>query len=352
MKLVAFETVGLEGRVKHLGALISGDADRGEIIDITAATRALLAGEGIGPDGARRIADALTPGSMLGFIQGGIRSRDLAEAAVETCLRKGWEQDQIGAVIYFQTDSIQVLPAISDPPLLRDFMAFESHLLNVFPKLGREIPEEWYRRPVYYKGNPSAIGAHGQDIEIPIYAERLDFEFELAAVIGRTGVNITEEEALSYIYGYTIYNDFSAREIQSAEMTVGLGPAKGKDFLAAHVLGPVLVTVDELGDLKALSMQAFVNGEKWTDTSSAGMYWSFEKMISYASQSELVRVGEIFGSGTVGNGSGAEQGKWLNAGDVVELQVERIGKLRNRVVNSATNMSLTTNQSTNAINRR
>jgi 2-keto-4-pentenoate hydratase/2-oxohepta-3-ene-1,7-dioic acid hydratase in catechol pathway len=334
VKLVSFETSGETGRIAHLGALVSGDADTGELIDLGAATRALLASEAITDEGARRIAAALVPGSLLGFIEGGRRSRDLADEAVATALERGWERDPLGARIRYGASEITHLPAISDPPLLRDFMAFEKHLVNVFPKLGREIPDEWYRRPVYYKGNPSAIGAHEQDVAIPSYADRLDLEFEFAAIIGRAGVDIEEEDALSHIFGYTVYDDFSARDIQAAEMTVGLGPAKGKDFLAAHVLGPVVVTADELGDPYALGMSALVNGVQWTEGSSADMHWKFEQMIAYASGDELVRVGEVFGSGTVGDGSGTEQGKWLDPGDVVELTVEGIGTLRNRVVST------------------
>jgi 2-keto-4-pentenoate hydratase/2-oxohepta-3-ene-1,7-dioic acid hydratase in catechol pathway len=334
MRFVSFETHGEDGRTPHLGALVSGDADSGDVVDLTVAARALLESESIGHEPAERIANTLLPPSLLRVIEGGSRSRDLAAEAVQMTLERGWETDARGARIRFSTALVTHMPAISEVPLLRDFMAFEKHLLNVFPKLGREIPEEWYRRPVYYKGNPSAIGAHNQDVAIPSYEQSLDLEFEFAAIIGRPGTNIPEDEAVSHVFGYTVYDDFSARVTQSAEMTVGLGPAKGKDFVAAHVLGPVVVTADELGDPYSLAMKATVNGEQWTDGSSADMHWRFEQMIAYASRDELVRVGEVFGSGTVGNGSGAEQDRTLVAGDVVELTVERIGTLRNRVIAS------------------
>lgn len=332
MRLLGFEVDGPAGRTPHLGALISGSADDGAVIDLTAATRRLLGSQGLGLEGSGRLATALVPPSLLGFVEGGTRSRGIAEEAVEAAVRLGWETDAGGASIRFRTESVAHLPGIVDPPLLRDFMAFEAHLVNVFPRLGREIPEEWYRRPVYYKGNPSAIGAHGQDIAIPSYADRLDLEFEFAAIIGRGGTDIDEGNALDHVFGYTIYDDFSARTIQSAEMTVGLGPAKGKDFIRAHVLGPVVVTADELGDPYTLPMTASVNGVTWTEATSADMHWRFEQMIAYASRDELVRVGEVFGSGTVGGGSGAEQDRWLEAGDVVELTVGGIGTLRNRVI--------------------
>lgn len=333
MKLVSYLTHSADsGRRRHLSALVDGTADDGLLIDLTSATRTLLTVQGADPIGADRIARVLTPPSLVGLIEGGGRARNLADEAVEAAVREGWEQDPDGRPIRAAAAEVDFLPAVVDPPLLRDFMGFEKHLLNVFPKLGREIPDEWYRRPVYYKANPAALGAHRQDIAIPSYADKLDLEFEFAAVIGRAGVNIAEDNARSHIFGYTIYDDFSAREIQAAEMTVGLGPAKGKDFVGGHVLGPVVVTADEIDDPYALAMTATVNGEQWTAGTSADMHWRFEQMIAYASQSEIVRAGEVFGSGTVGDGSGAERGRWLESGDLVELRMDRLGTLRNRVV--------------------
>ncbi len=332
MKLLSFATTGVAGRARHLGALIDGDADDGELVDLTAATRALLAGDGLTATDASRLGDTLVPPDLIGLARGGRRARDIADEALAQAVRLGWEFDPVLARIRYRTADIEVLPAVTAPPLLRDFMGFEQHLRNIYPRLSREIPEEWFRRPVYYKGNPASIGAHGQDIVIPGYSEKLDFEFEFAAIIGRSGIDITQADAPQHIFGYTIYNDFSAREIQALEMSVGLGPAKGKDFVGAHVLGPVVVTADELGDPYALALDGRVNGAQWTDGSTAPMHWRFESMIAYASRDERLQVGEVFGSGTVGNGSGAEQGRWLDPGDVVELTVPGIGTLRNRVV--------------------
>ncbi len=176
-------------------------------------------------------------------------------------------------------------------------MGFETHLLNIFPKLGREIPPEWYKIPVYYKGNPGSLGAHGDDIPIPSYATALDIEFELAMVIGRGGINIAPERALDHVFGYMIYNDFSERTIQAREMTVGLGPAKGKDFMRGHVLGPYLVTADEVPDIYDLHMVARVNDEVWCDTNSGTIHWKFEQMIAHVSTDELLRPGEVLGLG-------------------------------------------------------
>lgn len=332
MKLLSFETVTEGRRRQHLGALVSGDADSGLVIDLTSAAHSLLLSQGLPSAQATEQAAVLCPPSALRFIEGGQESRALAEAAVSAAIKSGTEKSPDGAPIRLNAADVTVLPAVSKPPLLRDFMSFEDHLLNVFPKLNRPIPEEWYRRPVYYKGNPSSIGAHKQTIEFPEYAEFLDLEFEFALVIGKSGLNIKEDDARKHIYGYTIYNDFSARAIQSAEMTVGLGPAKGKDFVGAHVLGPVLVTADEIPDPYSLTMRGWVNDQMWTDGSSSAMNWKFEEMIAYASWNEQLQVGEVFGSGTVGNGSGAEQDKVLNPGDVIRLEMSTIGSLENRLV--------------------
>jgi 2-keto-4-pentenoate hydratase/2-oxohepta-3-ene-1,7-dioic acid hydratase in catechol pathway len=231
-----------------------------------------------------------------------------------------------------EPDAVRLLSPIPRPPLLRDFMGFETHLRNIFPTLGREIPPEWYKLPVYYKGNPGSVAAHGDDIAIPSYGEALDIEFELALVIGRSGIDIAPESALDHVFGYMIYNDFSERRIQAREMSVGLGPAKGKDFLRGHVLGPCLVTADEIPDVYKLRMIARVNGEVWCDTTSGSIHWKFEQMIAHASTNERLHPGEVLGSGTVGCGSGAERATLLNRGDLVELEVEEIGVLRNRVV--------------------
>jgi 2-keto-4-pentenoate hydratase/2-oxohepta-3-ene-1,7-dioic acid hydratase in catechol pathway len=332
MRLLQFGTSGPLGRRRHLGALVEGTADDGVVIDLSSAGRALLAREGVSLAGIRSIAPTLAPCTMLAFIEGGARTRDLADRALDAALADGTESDPFDAPVRFGTADVTVLPAITAPPMLRDFMAFEKHLVNVFPRLGREIPEEWYRRPVYYKANTAAIGAHDQDVAFPPYTEQLDLEFEFAAILGRDGTGISEDSARDHIFGYTVYDDLSARAIQSLEMTVGLGPAKGKDFHGAHVLGPVVVTADEVPDPYALAMTGTVDGETWTVGSSSDMHWRFEQMIAYASMGEPLRAGEVFGSGTVGDGSGAEQDRWLEPGNVIELTVEGIGTLRNRVV--------------------
>jgi 2-keto-4-pentenoate hydratase/2-oxohepta-3-ene-1,7-dioic acid hydratase in catechol pathway len=326
MKLVSFLLPTPMGPQVRTGAITAA----GGIVDLAGAFRALLITEGLPQGAAVRISDALLPGDMVGLIEGGQHSLDAARRAMQWAADHG--PGDGGIPVVHRGEGLQFLPPVPRPPLLRDFMGFETHLRNIYPKLGREIPPEWYRIPVYYKGNPGSLGTHGDDIPIPSYATALDFEFELAMVIGRGGTNIPAERALDHVFGYMIYNDFSERVIQAREMSVGLGPAKGKDFVRGHVLGPYLVTADEVPDIYNLHMVARVNGEVWCESNSGTIHWKFEQMIAHASTDETLRPGEILGSGTVGGGSGAERGVFLGRGDVVELEVECLGTLKNRVI--------------------
>ena len=193
---------------------------------------------------------------------------------------------------------------------------------------GADVPEAWYRMPVYYKGNYRSLLGHDQLLTWPRYSQRMDYELELACVIGKEGIDINEDGAEAYIGGYTVMNDWSARDIQMEEMSVGLGPAKGKDF--ATSLGPWVVTPDEFNPADA-RMTARINGELWSDGNIESIHWSFPQMIAHASMDETLYPGDVLGSGTVGGGCGLELNRWLEPGDVVELEVEGIGTLRTQV---------------------
>ena len=216
------------------------------------------------------------------------------------------------------------------PRSLRDFLTFKGHLDNVMPRLGRDIAPEWFDVPAYYKGMPDTVIGPDDEIPWPAYSDRLDHELELAAVIGRQGKDICAEDAMSYVFGWTIWNDMSARDTQTRELPIGMGPAKAKDWDGSNVLGPCIVTADELDGTSA-RMSVRVNGETWGEDTSANMHHTFAELIAYASQSQTLYPGEVIGSGTAAGGSGMELDRWLRAGDLVELEIEGIGVLRNRI---------------------
>lgn len=326
MRLVSYELSTVTGPLTRIGA----ELPDGRFADLQSAYRAVLGDNGASREGAARLAAATIPSDMVAFIQNGVTALDAAQSALDWVTAKD-EVGPDGATLVFAPGAVKLLAPIPRPPLIRDFMAFETHLKNIYPKLGRDIPPQWYELPVYYKGNPSAVGADGDLVPMPAYATNMDFEFEFAAVIGKGGSNIQRADAASHIYGYMLYNDFSAREIQQREMSVGLGPAKGKDFEKGHVFGPWLVTADEIPDIYALRMQASVNGQSWCDTSTSTMHWRFDQMIAHASMNEMLVAGEIFGSGTVGGGSAAEVGKSLAKGDKVVISIDRLGTLSNAI---------------------
>jgi 2-keto-4-pentenoate hydratase/2-oxohepta-3-ene-1,7-dioic acid hydratase in catechol pathway len=216
------------------------------------------------------------------------------------------------------------------PRTLRDFLAFEGHLRNAFKNLGREIPPEWYDVPAYYKGLPDTVIGPDDVIPWPSYSEQLDHELELAVVIGRTGRDIPADRALEHVFGYTIWNDMSARDTQRRELPVGMGPGKAKDWDGSNVLGPCIATPDEI-DAADTRLSVRVNGETWGSDTTAHMHHTFADMIAYASRDLTLRPGEVLGSGTAATGSGLELDRWLAPGDLIEMAAEGIGVLRNTV---------------------
>lgn len=249
---------------------------------------------------------------------------------------------------------VQWLSPLPQPAQIRDCLGFEIHLKNCFesaiklsamnaedPVIAEQelrasgrfaVPDVWYQQPLYYKANRFSVAQTGKEISWPNYSNIMDFELELACVIGKKGRDIDKTRADDHIFGYTIYNDFSARDAQMLETPGMLGPAKGKDFDDSIILGPVIVTKDELTDPYNLRMQARVNGETWCDSNSNTIYWTFSDMIAHISSSETIYPGEVIGSGTVGLGCGLEHLRFLNDGDVVELEIENIGVISNKVI--------------------
>ncbi len=201
----------------------------------------------------------------------------------------------------------------------------ETSPLPDLPKIYREIP-------IYYISNRFSVGGPESTIRWPRYSTVMDYEMEFGVITKGSSANINASDAAAHIFGFTIFNDFSARDIQAREMTGSLGPTKGKSFDGGNVLGPWIVTPDELGDPYALNAQARVNGEIWSRGTTSGMLFSFEELIAYISKDETIVPGEFLGSGTLGNGCGLELGRFLTSGDVVELEFDRLGVLRNTVM--------------------
>lgn len=227
-------------------------------------------------------------------------------------------------------ESIVFGPAILRPSQYLDFYAFEQHVMTMRKQRGFDfITPEWYEIPAYYNSNATSFIGHGMTAYYPPDEQKMDYECELACVIGRPIRNATPDSARAAIAGYTILNDLSARQRQTKAMPINMGPAPGKDFASA--LGPYLATPEEIADLAALGMRAYVNGEKWTDGRYGTVKHTFEAMIAYASRSRWLFPGDVLGSGTVGGGCGAELGRFLKPGDVVRLEFDGLGVLENPV---------------------
>jgi 2-keto-4-pentenoate hydratase/2-oxohepta-3-ene-1,7-dioic acid hydratase in catechol pathway len=293
------------------------DTTRGQILDLAAAHDIV----------APRLPNSAFA-SMLALIDAGDGGLAAARA-----LGAAWPAQAVVAL-----QGTRLLAPLPEPRQVRDCMAFEQHLLNAYKRaeertgVARKIPGVWYRQPLYYKANRFATNHPDADVVWPRYSKHMDYELEFAAIIGKSGRDLAPEAALGHVFGYTVFNDFSARDVQLAEMGGQLGPAKGKDFDGANAFGPWIVTADELGDPHALAMEARVNGERWGGGNSSSMHHKWPAILAHISASETLHAGEIIGSGTVGTGCGLELGRQLKHGDVVELEVERIGILRNRVV--------------------
>ena len=309
-------------------------------------------------DGDRKIVDlAEAHKEAFGKSYSAFASVQAMIEAGDAALDRAYETVKKGRKGAFARKDVRLLAPVPMPIQMRDCLCFETHLKQSFAAARRvranatpdpeaamkefertgvlSIPKIFYEQPIYYKANRFSVIGTDQDVLWPSYSKLMDFELEFGFYVRKKGVDIARDKARDYIYGYTIFNDFSARDAQTAEMGGQLGPAKGKDFDFGNAMGPCLVTADEMKDPYNLTMIARVNGEEWGSGNSSSMHWKFEDLIAHVSQSETIYPGEFFGSGTVGNGCGLEHMKFLKHGDVVELEVEGIGILRNRVLTRA-----------------
>jgi fumarylacetoacetate (FAA) hydrolase len=281
---------------------------------------------------------ALPFNTLIEFISAGPPAWRLAQSLTEQDAPN--EPGLDGKQAIWPLQEVVLRAPLTGPPSLRDFYAFESHVVTAHDNRGKPVPPEWYQFPAFYFSNPNAIFGPEERVPRPAASQALDYELEVAAIIGTPGRDIAPERALEHIFGFTIMNDWSARDLQRQETKVGLGPAKGKDF--ATSLGPWIVSPGRLADrgtgrpgVYDLTMVARVNGVERSRGNWAEIHFSFGELIARASSDVDLLAGEVLGSGTVGTGSLLEvtrgQGPWLMAGDKVELEIERIGILRNSV---------------------
>lgn len=291
-----------------------------------------------------RLATFLLEGSArIGVVDGDRISEITSHPDMLSLIEAGLKQLRTGKT--HDLKAVKLLAPIPRPPRIRDFLCFELHVRQSRANrylfgMGTErldpgkieIAKVWYERPVYYKGNPSSVVGHDAEVHWPSYSRIIDYELEIGLVMGRGGKNLSKANALEHVFGYTIFNDFSARDEQYIEMQGQLGPAKGKDFDTGNAFGPWITTADEIGDPQGLEMIARVNGEIWSHGSSGTMKHTFADIVAYASLEETIYPGEILGSGTVGGGCGNELGRFMKHGDLIELEVGKIGVLRNRIV--------------------
>ncbi|MFB6170900.1 MAG: fumarylacetoacetate hydrolase family protein [Haloarculaceae archaeon] len=323
MKLAAFAVETPVGPERRVGVVENPDADERDhrLLDVTAAYAQVLADAG--EDDPAAVARTLAPPEMLAFLSRGDRAMDAVRAALDADLDV--DRGPTGGRVRFERAAVDLLAPVPRPNTFRDCMVFEEHVKG---GSGGDPPDVWYDQPIYYKGNPDTIVAPGETIDWPAYSDTMDYELELAAVVGKRGRDVPASEAAAYIAGYTILDDFSARDAQRREMEGRLGPAKGKDF--ASGLGPYLTTADDFDDRDA-RMTAEVNGEQWSVGRPGDMYHSFAEIVEHVSRSEPLVPGDVIGSGTVGGGCGLELGQFLADGDTVRLTVEGIGVLEHTV---------------------
>ncbi len=330
MKFITFEVATPLGRVSRVGALAQG-TDGPIALDLANGYAALLREEGEEPR-FREYADFRLPQDMCALMAGGAPSLAAARAAQEFILADAARRGPGGERLAFSLDEARLRAPAPRPKAFRDFLIHEGHKAAGARRRNAVIDPVWYELPSCYKGNRLSIIGPEDEIRWPRYTEKLDYELELAMFIGKRGRDIRQEDAMAHVFGFSALNDFSARDIQIAEMKNWLGPHKGKDFGTA--VGPCIVTPDEFDPADA-AMIARVNGEEWSRGNAGDAYYSWERMIEYASMEEELLPGEMFGSGTVATGCGADLDRWIRPGDVIELEIEGIGILRNRVARDA-----------------
>ena len=320
MKLGRIEMQSIDGRV---GRIVAVHPERDRVVDLATAEVRRLMAHGASESAARRYAAAVFPPSMAAAIALGERFLDSAREADATH----------GADASHPMNGLSWLPA-TDPVVVRDCLTFVRHIEQSVKRVNMRISPIFLELPAFYKASAATLIGHEAEVEWPGYTEYMDYEFELGFVVGRAAHNLIPEEAGACLFGLTIYNDFSARDIQAKEGQLGLGPTKSKDFATA--IGPWITTIDEFGGVDGLKIDQLkpigrVNGKITTEGDTSRMLWTPRQLIAYISQGDFIQPGDIIGSGTVGNGCRLEFGERLSPGDLIELDLPGVGILRNRL---------------------
>jgi 2-keto-4-pentenoate hydratase/2-oxohepta-3-ene-1,7-dioic acid hydratase in catechol pathway len=335
MKLVSFEVHTWLGRFERIGALAHG-----VIVDLNAACSAYFA-ESEDDNAAARQAAALVPPDMIGFLEGGRVAREMADKAVAYAGVRLHDDKHArgpqGQRLAFDEADIRWLAPVPRPPMIRDGILLLDHYRVGMERLFKiaekdRMPEAARSMPIYWKPSRAAVAGHMEPIRWPKYSEKLDYEFELGLYIGKAGRDIPAERAHEHIAGYTVFNDLGLRDVQPPEMSLRMGPAKSKDFATSKIMGPYLVTADELPEVTGLRMINRVNGEIWFDGKISGWAFTFAEFIAHVSRDEMVNVGDFFGSGPPAFSVGFELDRWIKPGDVVSCEIEGIGILSNKIV--------------------
>jgi 2-keto-4-pentenoate hydratase/2-oxohepta-3-ene-1,7-dioic acid hydratase in catechol pathway len=326
MKLASFAVATLLGEQRRVG-VVSGAG----LLDATAARIALLE-RNLPKSAAARVGEAQVPADMLDLIAMGDPGLDWVREAVAEAEARGQERNANGQRLRYAMGEVRLLAPVPRPPGIANFSCWPAH-----QKAGAERgsvlkpAEDGTGILPYWKGNPDSYVGPGTVLRPPSYAETLDIECEFVAIVGTGGKNLGRDAAHRAILGYTIVNDTSARQRQMLEMKTGRGPAKGKDFDGGNVMGPWIVTKDELGDVRGQRLSLVVNGEELSSASSADMTWDFEDMLGYLSLEQTIRPGHVISSGCFHRGCGLDLGRTWHPGDVVELHVSGIGALVNPI---------------------
>jgi 2-keto-4-pentenoate hydratase/2-oxohepta-3-ene-1,7-dioic acid hydratase in catechol pathway len=324
MKLVTFGIATPLGETLRVGAL---QADR--VFDLAAIHAWQLFDQGVFE--ARALSEALIPPDMTEFLSRWPVAKEAAEQALAFGSKFPVETvSPLGARIAYGSSEYRLCIPLR-PRRIKDYLVYEEHKKKSMARRGMTMPDLWYRMPTYTNRNICGLADPGDEIAWPAYSKKLDFEFELAVVIGRRGRDVKAEDAHRYIAGFTIFNDFSARDVQADEGSIGAGVGKSKDFDQGNVLGPCIVTSDEI-DGADIDMILRVDGEEWARGHTRGMKFSWGEIIENAARGETIYPGDVFASGTMDNGCCLELERWFEPGAMIEMEAKGIGILKNRVV--------------------